>query len=67
MKKNIERNNKLSYKVFHDYLNDNDTNIICPICNQKPIFEEKKDVYGKINRAFVSCKCGYIINGEIFL
>lgn len=60
-------NIELSNKVFCDYTNTGDTNIICPICHEKPTYRESRDNNGRLSRASVACKCGHILNGEIYL
>ncbi len=61
------RNIELSEKAFCDFTNSGDTKIICPKCECKPRYKEARDRNGILNRASISCKCGYITNGEIYL
>ena len=63
----MDKSLELSDKAFRDYIKTGNTDVICPECGQKPDYRESKDINGMITRASLSCKCGYIFNGEIYL
>ena len=58
---------ELSNRALNDYIETGDTDIICPICHEKPVYREYRDINGILNRASVVCKCKHILNLEFYL
>lgn len=54
---------KLAGKFRDDIAAKGRSEVVCPVCNEKPVM--KTTEHGE--RTYIRCRCGYILDGEINL